>query len=201
MGVWKALKRLVKKILGRPIDDREITMVEWLRQCGAVIGDDVDLIEFRCNPKDAPFLQIGNHVTCSYVQVLTHDASLRKFVGQNCNKIGRVVIGDYVFIGVNTVILPNVHIGSHVIVGAGSVVTKDIPDNSVAVGNPARVVGTCSDYIARHRERMKDERLVYWDVSRADMSPEERRRFCEDIDGKIVYMCSHSEPPVELPPL
>ncbi len=56
-----------------------------------------------------------------------------------------VTIGDNVWIGGNTVILPGVHIGSNVVIGAGSVVTKDIPDWSVAVGNPCRVVKTITD--------------------------------------------------------
>jgi maltose O-acetyltransferase len=51
-----------------------------------------------------------------------------------------VTIGDNVWIGGNTTILPGVTIGSNVTIGAGSVVVKDIPDNCVAVGNPARVI-------------------------------------------------------------
>lgn len=51
-----------------------------------------------------------------------------------------VTIGDNVWIGGNSVVLMGVTIGNNVVVGAGSVVTKDIPDNAVVVGNPARVV-------------------------------------------------------------
>lgn len=53
-----------------------------------------------------------------------------------------VTIGDNVWIGANTSILPGVTIGDHVVIGAGSVVTKDIPANSLAVGNPCHVVRT-----------------------------------------------------------
>lgn len=51
----------------------------------------------------------------------------------------KVTIGDNVWIGGNTVICPGVHIGNNVVIGAGSVVTKDIPDWTIAVGNPCRV--------------------------------------------------------------
>lgn len=51
-----------------------------------------------------------------------------------------VAVGDESWIGANAIITAGVHIGRHCVVGAGSVVTKDIPDYSVAVGNPAKVV-------------------------------------------------------------
>tara|TARA_B100000029_G_scaffold467429_1_gene503675 strand:- start:1799 stop:2266 length:468 start_codon:yes stop_codon:yes gene_type:complete len=51
-----------------------------------------------------------------------------------------VRIGAGSWIGTNTVVLPGVTIGTHVAVGAGSIVTSDLPDNSVAVGSPARVI-------------------------------------------------------------
>lgn len=51
-----------------------------------------------------------------------------------------VTIGSDVWIGGNTVINPGVTIGSNVVIGSGSVVTKDIPDNTVAAGNPCKVI-------------------------------------------------------------
>lgn len=51
-----------------------------------------------------------------------------------------VTIGNDVWIGGNTVVNPGVNIGNNVVIGSGSVVTKDIPDNSVAVGNPCKVI-------------------------------------------------------------
>ena len=56
-----------------------------------------------------------------------------------------ISIGDNVWVGGNVVINPGVHIGNNVVIGSGSVVTKDIPDNSVAVGNPARVIKEITD--------------------------------------------------------
>ena len=51
-----------------------------------------------------------------------------------------MTIGDNVWLGGNTVVCPGVHIGNNVVIGAGSVVTKDIPDWSIAAGNPCKVI-------------------------------------------------------------
>lgn len=53
---------------------------------------------------------------------------------------GKVLIKEGAFIGINAVIMPGVTIGKHVVIGASAVVIKDIPDFSVAVGNPARII-------------------------------------------------------------
>ncbi|WP_422039312.1 acyltransferase [Roseibium sp.] len=86
----------------------------------------------KTNPKG---INIGSHTQITFgVAVLTHDFVNRLHLD--------TYIGDYTFIGANSVILPGVRVGNHCIVGTGSIVTKDIPDHSVAVGNPARVVKT-----------------------------------------------------------
>lgn len=51
-----------------------------------------------------------------------------------------VYIGENAWIGAGVMIVPGVHIGKNAVIGAGSIVTKDIPDNVLAVGNPARVI-------------------------------------------------------------
>ncbi len=63
------------------------------------------------------------------------------------NKTMPINIGDNVFVGANSVILPGVEIGSNVVVGAGSVVDKNISSNSIAVGNPCRVIKKKSAYV------------------------------------------------------
>lgn len=61
-------------------------------------------------------------------------------------KSNPIRIGDNVWIGMNSVILPEVQIGNNVVIGAGSIVTSNIPTNSIAVGNPCRVIKKKSPY-------------------------------------------------------
>ena len=51
-----------------------------------------------------------------------------------------IKVGDNVWFGAGVQVMPGVTIGSDVVIGAGSIVVKDIPDHSVAVGNPCRVI-------------------------------------------------------------
>lgn len=119
-----------------------------------------------CTEKNASIF-IGNHVSCSSTVIW---ASKRIHIGNNCsigggciiidsdehslNYIDRqalktdmlnkkskdVVIGDDVLIGARCIILKGVHIGSRSVIGAGSVVTKDIPEDCIAAGNPAKII-------------------------------------------------------------
>lgn len=88
-------------------------------------------------------VNIGNHVNLAQgitVTALNHnfaDGELR--IDQQGVSTQPVSIGDDVWIGTNAVILPGVTIGKHVVIAAGAVVTKDIPDNSLAMGVPATV--------------------------------------------------------------
>ena len=66
------------------------------------------------------------------VIILAHDAS-------RCMKVD-TRIGDNCFIGARAIIMPGVTVGNEVVVGAGAVVTKDVPNNCIVVGNPARII-------------------------------------------------------------
>lgn len=87
---------------------------------------------------------IGSHVNLAQgitVTALNHNfEDITQRIDQQGITTKPIVIGDDVWIGANSVILPGVTLGSHVIVAAGAVVTKDIPDNCVVAGVPARVI-------------------------------------------------------------
>ena len=98
-----------------------------------------------------PFLiSLGNNVYvtdgCTFI---THDGGaliLRKEV-PDLELTAPISVGNDVYFGIRSIILPGVAIGDRVVIGAGSIVTKDIPDNSVVVGAPARVIKTVDEYL------------------------------------------------------
>ena len=76
------MKRVLVSLLRRLIDRlKGKTTVKKLRKWGAVIGEDVELINVSCGRNDATCLEIGNHVTLTGVLILTHDASPQHFIG------------------------------------------------------------------------------------------------------------------------
>lgn len=103
-------------------------------------------------------ITIGNnvHITDG-VKFITHDGGtlLYRHMIPDLEITKPIVIGDNVYIGNNVILLPGVTIGNNVVIGAGAVVTRSIPDNSVAVGVPARVIKTADEYL----EKLKRESL------------------------------------------
>ena len=82
------------------------------------------------NPKG---VHIGEYTRITGgVLLLTHDACRKMKVD--------TYIGNKCFIGARSIILPGVKIGNEVVIGSGAVVTKDIPDNCIAAGNPAKII-------------------------------------------------------------
>lgn len=140
------------------------------------------------DPSHCWLIEIGNNVTMApRVHILCHDASTKQFL--NYTKIGRVTIGDNVFIGAESVILPGVTIGNNVIVGANSTVTHDIPDNTVVAGTPAKLICTLDDYLNKEKERMKLAPCYGEDYTlRKDVSMEKRMNQKEELKGKIGYI-------------
>ena len=115
--------------------------------------------QLRKVPLYPKLISLGDNVhIASGVAFITHDIThlmLKKYGGGVSDigeKVGCIEIGDNVFIGAGARILYDVRIGSNVIIGTGSIVTKDIPDNSVAAGVPAKVIGSLDDYIVRRHE-------------------------------------------------
>lgn len=121
---------------------------------GLVVGKNFKMLkEVIIDHSHTWHIEIGDDVTLApRVHILAHDASTKNHL--NYTRIGKVKIGNRVFVGAGSIILPGVTIGDNVVVGAGSVVTRDIPDGQVVAGNPARIICAIDKYIAKKRDEM-----------------------------------------------
>ena len=99
---------------------------------------------------------IGHHVNLAQgitVTALNHNfADTNRRIDEQGISTKPVVIGDDVWIGANAVILPGVTIGRHVVVAAGAVVTKDVPENTIVAGVPAKVIKKLEEVRRSYKE-------------------------------------------------
>ncbi|MBR0082237.1 MAG: acyltransferase [Clostridia bacterium] len=167
----------------------EVTTEELVRR-GLVVGKNFKrLNQVIIDDSHCWLIEIGDDVTLApRVHLLAHDASTKTFLGYT--KIGRVTIGNRVFIGAGTVVLPGVTIGDDVIIGANSTITHDVPSGVVAAGCPARVLCTTEEYLAKERARMADGPC--YDESftlRGNITQEQKQQQKDDLaGGRIGYV-------------
>lgn len=159
------------------------SQIEYLREAGCRIGENVDLINSRIDGCHSFLITIGDNVTITNATLLAHDASTKKALGYS--KVGRVTIGSNVFIGFGSIVLPSTKIGNKVIVGAGTVVAKNVPDNVVIAGNPFRILCSYDEYIDKNRRKMQTNPVFHKLFS--DKTQQEKAEMFEQLDGKIGY--------------
>ncbi len=160
------IKSSIKKYLYRKLNLSIVVGEDDFIRLGGKLGSDCEIypnVEFGSEPY---LIQIGNHVRITNgVRFVTHDGGvwvLRELGMENIDIFGKITIGNNVHVGWNAIIMPNVHIGNNVVIGAGAVVTKDIPDNSVAVGVPARVIETIDEYREKSSRRGDFVKNLSW---------------------------------------
>jgi maltose O-acetyltransferase len=160
VGIVKTLFGAAKPGLYRVRGQRTL---DWYVKRGLKVGERCDLqFPFGLDSSHCWLIEFGDDVRFAPdVSIIAHDGSTKPLVGKT--RIARVRLGNRVQVGARTIIMPGVVIGDDVLIGAGSVVSRSIPANSVAVGNPAKVIGKLDDYAARMRERI--ERVPQFDVS------------------------------------
>lgn len=150
------LRKLLSKALNRLRKYRHRKNVYSAINNGLKLGKNVTIMDdVRFDPPHNSLISIGDNTTIGpEVAFIAHDATT--FKPLNYGRIGFIEIGEDCFIGERSIILPGVEIGARCIVGAGSVVSKDIPEGSIAIGNPCQVVGSYIDFIERHKKRIKN---------------------------------------------
>ena len=153
MGVLNSLWRTVYDRLYAARDP-----VGFARSLGVRVGQGVHFygVSRGMFGSEPWMIKIGNgvHITAG-VTFVTHDGGtliLRQEIA-DLEWSAPITIGNDVYIGIHTIVLPGVTVGNRCIIGAGSVVTKEIPDNNVFAGIPARHICTTDEYLKKMRAK------------------------------------------------
>lgn len=161
---FDTISRLVKELLGKS----ENAFINPPFYCD--YGDHIEVgknffANYNCTILDVARVVIGDN--CQFapnVSIYTAGHPLHPDTRNTLYEYGiEVTIGDNVWVGGNTVICPGVHIGSNSVIGAGSVVTKDIPDWSVAAGNPCKVIRKITDEDRKYYFRKQEFDEEAWE--------------------------------------
>ncbi len=140
------VRELVAQLTGQPVDESVTVFPSFCADFGKniTLGKRV-FINSGCKFQDQGGVVIGDACLIGHNTVLAtlnHDLAPSRRADMHPAPI---VIGRNVWLGVNVTVLPGVTIGDDAVVAAASVVTKDVPEKTVVVGSPARVVRSLSD--------------------------------------------------------
>lgn len=168
------------------IDDR--SQLEIAIANGFQMGKNCHILgECIIDPGHCWLISIGDNVTLApRVHILAHDASTKRILGYTL--IGRVTIGNNVFIGAGSIILPNVKIGNNVIIGAGSVVSRSIPDNCVALGSPVRIVCSYEEFVEKKKKLFSQSPHYSQEYIIGNITAEKKRQMSEELTDKIGFI-------------
>ncbi len=147
MKIFKLIKLIRNRIM------QTTNPVGWAKKIGVNFPNGGIHLYGRISWSTEPWIiTLGNNVHITEgVKFLTHDGGTLLYRNKvpDLEITKPIIVGNDVYIGNNVIILPGVTVGNNVIIGAGAVVSKDIPDNSVAIGVPARVIKTADEYFEK----------------------------------------------------
>lgn len=161
----------------------KLNPVKYAKNVGVEVGERCKFIGMPNFGSEPYLIHLGNHVEVSNdVQFITHDGGTWVFkeienFPYPVMTFKEIHIGNNTFIGAHSIIMGGVTIGNNCVIGAGSVVTKDIPDNSVVCGVPARVSNSIEDY---KDKLVSNEPLYDHDKYKLDKK-KEVMRMCEKM--------------------
>jgi acetyltransferase-like isoleucine patch superfamily enzyme len=192
------IKRLHRIVYLRKLSrtDGPAAAIEYARDCGIKVGKDC---RFYCDMtliREPYLVEIGDNVLISGdVRFITHDGGVfifRKEITNIVGSYGKIKIGNNCFIGQDAIILPNVQIGDNCVVCAGAVVAESFPDNSVLMGNPAKVILRSEMF---KKMKLTSKLTLFNDecsFPESDYLPtEKRRKFILDSIGSIPIRMPH----------
>ena len=137
------IRALFSELIGKPVDPSFRLFPPFYSDCGKNITvGKIVFINSGCHFQDQGGITIGDGTLighCVVLATLNHDFSPSK---RGTLHPAPIVIGKNVWIGANATIVPGVTIGNGSIIAAGAVVTKDVPENVVVGGVPAKIIKT-----------------------------------------------------------
>ena len=139
----EGIVEIFSQLTDKKVDKSFRMFPPFYTDCGIniTVGKNV-FINACCKFQDQGGIEIGDNVLIGHsvvIATLNHDFNPEKRANMTPK---RVKIGNNVWIGSNVTILPGVEIGEGAVIGAGSVVTKNVPQYSIAAGNPAKIIKT-----------------------------------------------------------
>lgn len=179
------MKKYIKQLLYRLRGDHT---TEVLVNRGMKVGENFKRLHgVILDPAHCFLISIGDNVTLApRVHILAHDASTKTFLDYTI--VGKVKIGNNVFIGAESVVLPNVTIGDNVIVGANSTVSKDLASNGVYVGSPARYVCSIEEYLNRNRQLMQTNPVYDESFVITHITDKKKTTMLNDLENGIGFL-------------
>lgn len=176
------IRRTISRLLRR---NESENYIKRMRKCGVSIGEGTRIFDpttTLIDTQNPHMLSIGKNVRITKgCIVLTHDYSwsvLAGVYGEILGGVGKVEIGNNVFIGMNSIILKDTSIGDNVIIGAGSVIKGKIESDSVYAGNPAKRIMSLDEFY----EKRKAKQLVELD----EIKRQYKIRYGKDADEKAT---------------
>lgn len=149
--------------------------IKYWKKRGVKIGQGTKIAPSASFSSEPYLVEIGDNCNITHkVEFIPHDGAchvLRNLYSELCDVDifkGKIIVGNNVFIGNHSAILSGVKIGDNSIIGYGSIVTKDVPDNVVVCGVPAKVLCTIEEF--------KSKNSKYF-VQTKNMSYQEKKDF------------------------
>ncbi len=180
MNLKKIKRYLYKTFVGK------WNPIKYARKIGVNMNSDVHLYGQVAWGSEPWIITLGSnvHITDG-VRFLTHDGGTLLFRHRvpDLEITKPICVGDNVYIGNNVILLPGVTIGNNVIIGAGAVVSRSIPDNSLAVGVPARVIKTTDEYF----DKIQNESLHLGHLTGEEKDKALRSYYGYEGNSKGIY--------------